>query len=827
MSDGFTPPGQRSFSEIEEQRVEAIQDEEQRREEAKENEAVTVDEQGNIDAKNPDRQGVKTDKDLDGQAETSPGVALGGMPGDFESGKASQIRNEELAEQKQTQLQQKKENIREASSNRFQTSNGNTVSKTKALSQVDQQIQQAEKAEEQARQNQEIIQSNQKNREQNRAERIKESREQAEAFIERQREQAEEQANQQLINRIGPDQQPAMTSPGEEVNRLDAGLGKEFPDIGQQEFASGTENINADFREERDFETNTISEDKNAVDLGVFTGKSTSEGLQSIGVGESQADFFGTQTGKIATIVGGSFQGLSQIDDAAISLIQSPGKSVEKFRQESETDAIGKSASEVTDADILQGMAASNSGVSSRKISQGVGDAQLILGPASVALGSSSILRRADDFALRSPVKKAPNPTPDIEGVKQLDEKLELQKPVERDPDANRIEASAETETVTVSEAQQGSPGPGGPITSGIMDEVEKIGESVKAKGQKITAQAKEGRGEAVTFRDLAEGNLPDRAQTPDEIQESFSEADLLMGRNVPEIQESAPTQEMTRTEFLQDVGVPSGKQPEDLAGKEFGASTTLEQVEDVLTNTRKGQLGTGQKLKIIEEDKTPDTDTDVQRVSLSDEIDKVEDNTKTLNPSNQKRRGRGRDRRQRDEIVEVNKPVRPFEDIQRAGLTGIFSSQNTNQASGQSQGLEEFTGQDQEQGQGLDEVLREEQEKVQDRELVSGRVTDDDSGIFDRPDRTRRKRRDFDRTRTRRNRDVDLGFGDDSQNIFSEEATDDNVQASDTGFTPSLDALLKDKTVSADEFDTSQTFTGFETRPIVIEKENSNRSLL
>lgn len=159
--DDYTPPGERSYSEREEQRVESIQDEEERRQEAQESEAVTVDEQGDVEARDLDRQGVKTDTDLDGQAEESPGVAVGGLPGEFESGKVEQIRNEVLAEQKQEQLQRKRENIRSSSTDRFGTGGGDTISRDEAISQVEEQIEQAERAEEQAVQNQEIISQNQ------------------------------------------------------------------------------------------------------------------------------------------------------------------------------------------------------------------------------------------------------------------------------------------------------------------------------------------------------------------------------------------------------------------------------------------------------------------------------------------------------------------------------------------------------------------------------------------------------------------------------------------------------------------------------------------
>jgi len=193
VAEKFTPPGERSYAETQERNIEAIQDEEQRKEEAEESDFVEVDDEGKIDSVNQEKQGTRTDTDLDGEKETSPGAVVGAMPGDFESGKADQIKNARLAEQKKRQLEQKKQNLRASPSTTFQTGNS-SISKDEAISQVNQQIQDAEEAKEQSQENIQIIERNQDIKAENQEIRQAESIAEAERFFTQQalKEQAQE-----------------------------------------------------------------------------------------------------------------------------------------------------------------------------------------------------------------------------------------------------------------------------------------------------------------------------------------------------------------------------------------------------------------------------------------------------------------------------------------------------------------------------------------------------------------------------------------------------------------------------------------------------------
>lgn len=259
MAEDFTPPGERSYAETQEQRVEAIEDEEQRKEEAEESDFVEVDDEGEIDSINQEKQGTRTDTDLDGKKETSPGAVVGGLPGDFESGKADQIKNAELAQQKKTQLEQKKQNLKASPATTFQTGN-NSVSKDEAISQVNQQIQDAEQAKEQSQENIEIIERNQEIRAENQEIRQAESIADAERFftqqaLEEQAQENKEKLKQEILeNQEKEETQNQVTFVEKGLNRieeagqqlaLDADQEKDV--IGDASEKIGASNVGNDF----------------------------------------------------------------------------------------------------------------------------------------------------------------------------------------------------------------------------------------------------------------------------------------------------------------------------------------------------------------------------------------------------------------------------------------------------------------------------------------------------------------------------------------------------------------------------------------------------
>ena len=107
---------------------------------------------------------VETDTDLDGEKESSPGVAVAGTKEDFESGEVENAKTEVLAEQRQTQLEEKKEAIKSSDSEVFQTSNGETITKDQAVENVEESIQLAERIEKQSQENLETIEERQNTR---------------------------------------------------------------------------------------------------------------------------------------------------------------------------------------------------------------------------------------------------------------------------------------------------------------------------------------------------------------------------------------------------------------------------------------------------------------------------------------------------------------------------------------------------------------------------------------------------------------------------------------------------------------------------------------
>jgi len=239
---------------------------------------------------------------------------------------------------------------------------------------------------------------------------------------------------ERIIDELTADTGMAMTAPGEEIERFESGTGLELPDLGQQEFAGGTENINADFREERfDLPEQGISEDQRPIDFGAFVGKSTSEGLQNLGIPESDSEFLGTQTGKVGTVVGASAQGLENLDESLINFVERPEKTLERARKGFAEDFGGTDPGDASDADILRGLSASqDAGVTASSIFSGSRRLGALVDTVSLGAGGASTLRGADRFVLRSPLKQVDNPTPDISGVRQADQRLSLQLPVER-----------------------------------------------------------------------------------------------------------------------------------------------------------------------------------------------------------------------------------------------------------------------------------------------------------------------------------------------------------------------------------------------------------
>jgi len=303
----------------------------------------------------------------------------------------------------------------------------------------------------------------------------------------------------------------------------------------------------------------------------------------------------------------------------------------------------------------------------------------------------------------------------------------------------------------------------------------------------KVENQLTPGGFDETTARDFIAGDLGKRPMNPDEVQNSIPEEDILMGRNVPDVQESVPTTERTRREFLKEFGLPRNTDPENFVGKEFSPDDGSK-IKDILTNKRKGQaqlVSPKQRIK----DKTDnilDNDNTGKDVGISDRINRIEDKIRSPDRNrdtdfiDETRLARDNDK------TEFNKPEGP-----RNGLdTGLGLGLGLGLGQGEESGLDN----PQDQGQDRDQRQPPEEEPEQDPFLEEDNIHDFESGfeeLFLGPRRDRRKRREDeeDRRRRRRDRDFDIDLEeskeDEKEFLFDE---DTNVDINeDTEFTGSL----------------------------------------
>jgi ElaB/YqjD/DUF883 family membrane-anchored ribosome-binding protein len=285
-----------------------------------------------------------------------------------------------------------------------------------------------------------------------------------------------------------------------------------------------------------------------------------------------------------------------------------------------------------------------------------------------------------------------------------------------------------------------------------------KIGDAAS----EASRQAQKGGFDETTVRDFVEGDLGEKALSSSEIQESFDEGDLLMGRNVPDVKESRPTRPRTRREFLAEFGLPEGNKPGDLAGVEFSPSKSRRsQLKDILTNTRKGQAQILKPPKTKKSDKILDEDTTGKDVSISDRLERIRD--KVRNPDNDRNTlGTDRDRgfdRPRDRSS--NRP-------------GSDSDTGLGVSSGLGLGVDEDLGQVPGLDEGLDQRddVRDDQppfqeQPPQEKDTPRDRDGGDPFGLGTEMFREEEivRDRDSSRRRRRRDRDIDLDIelGDDS----------------------------------------------------------------
>ena len=303
--------------------------------------------------------------------------------------------------------------------------------------------------------------------------------------------------------------------------------------------------------------------------------------------------------------------------------------------------------------------------------------------------------------------------------------------------------------------------------------------------------------GEDVGFTDLLRGDVPDRKERT-----QFVDVVRENGRITDKRRSQVETEERTRTEFIEEEGLPSRNDPEDLAGVEFGAKNRLDSLQDAFTNERKGQVQVTRQR------------TEGRDVSISDRIERISERTRGVLRND--RRRADLDTRRRNTQREFNRPeISDAPGLAEAAATGLgvglSQQQSQGQGQGQAQGLD--------QGPVEDEVVEEEvdDEFVQPPQQDFSELVGFDGGRDFGPDRTDRTggKEEALRDGGRRRRDFDLE--DDSDNIVTMQRTDESVGAElEDQFASSLTAELEG-IEAGEDFDPDEfEGTGFDIRPLL-----------
>jgi len=843
--NGYTPPGQRSYEETEEQRIEAIQDEEQRREEAQESDSVDP---SDVDAERSLEEITETDQDKntnendsEGGNEVDPGFNEEVI---VETDRFGNVENKETvksfnspdrgpqnqgntlnipgvdpnasAEDRRRQRNAQQAGIRRAEArrirNNLQREQRFTENRLERLETADPetQIQVGEQKTTVAERRNQLRQTRREiNRGLQTTETITDTEIPDAPTVEQTtRQRREDKRREEVIDKLTADRTPAMTGPKEDVDRFDAGTGATFPDVGQQEFAGGTQNINADFREERraNFDQG-ITRDQTPLEFGVFTGKSVEQGLENVGVSSSQAGFFGEQTAKIGTIGAGAVEGLENLDKAAASFISSPGKSIESARKEFEESVSGIDPEDATEQDVLRGLQAdpSRDTFTQAGIARETRRAGALFDTIGLGFGGGQTLRRADSFVLRSPVREVDNPTPDIPGVRQADNRLGLQIPVERrrstTSQIDRITSNRDPATTSTSDSS----------VEAFRRELERVSEddlpdlSDEFRDDAETATVSESRedisgsGDAprqVGRRRGEEINNPEEGLRQDEIE-------VLTGRDVGF--------EDVNPERQTDTGGFERQQVDELQARadrpsEDGLSRFVDEIRDNF-GTSKGQLRLTSRSP---ETRTRIRDVEVDEPDLNRRRDFSDEGRDVDSIDSRKQSSRDRSVSRLEDDLDVENGLR--EDLS----VGLGLGQGQSKVSGIDEAQD--VGQGQTQAQDVTEDVDQEiEEDVQD--LFDNPLSNDgDSGPGNRFNRIDRSR-DTDRLRdSRRRRDRDLpDLENEDDFVFDQGQGSDSVGAElEDQFASSLTAELEG-IEAGEDFDPDEfQGTGFDIRPLL-----------
>lgn len=851
---GYVPPGQRSYEEREKDRVESISDEEQRREEAEEqgidldndsdgsgskidfdeleeegskdndsnkeksavekaeeeagvNEAVQVetDRFGNVESaetidfrdledRNPDNQGPTRD---------IPGVDPQASQKDRRKQRKAQRRGQTLAESRRI-----KNNLL-----REQRFTENRLQRLENLEGNQEITVENERTTVSKRRNQLRQRKREINQGLEQTGRIRENLDVPDAptVEETTRERREQEAIEEKVDELTVDDNPVMTAPGENPESLRPGDGTTLPEIGQQEFAGGTENINYDFREERKqntFESDLIVEDQSPLDFGFFLGKNVETGLEDTFISDSQATFLGEQTTKVGTIAAASIEGLESIGEGVASFVSNPGKSVSGAVDSFDRDLTGISAGEATDADVRQGLQSytgrdtlTRSGVESRT-RQAQALADVILAGA----GGTSILRSADRFVLRNPIDEVPNPTPDVPGVKQADNRLTVRLPVER-----RETNAPEIQTITDTSSSEVSTGTSQSSLESLRRELDRVEEDDLPDLQD-NLQDSEGNIIQESQEDISgTGEAPqqvarDRGEPLEEIEEGLTQEEIQVLTNRDVGFEDVNPERQT------DTGGFERQQVDELRGQarrptEGGFDQFIDEVEDRLGNSRKGQLRLTTRETDLET-RTRDVDADEPDLERRNDFD---DESSDIEPIENRRQT------DLDSDEGLDNPI--SEDFDKNPLEGVEIGLGL----GISKGTETSTGVDQGQGQGQSQAQSVDEEKDFSQLEEITQFTGFDNTGFDRGNnRDTFGPKDNDRTRIdrRRRRDRDLpdeDFEDNDNFVAFEDQFEEDVGSDlEDQFAPSLTAELENIQAGEDFDEKDFTGTGFDIRPLI-----------
>jgi hypothetical protein len=594
---------------------------------------------------------------------------------------------------------------------------------------------------------------------------------QTQRFIDRFDQRQQYQPRDPLSNEVRPGEEQALpeidtelppSMQGPQPNTMTA----EAPDQGflysnQREFASGT-NIPGETFLDRDVSYSGLPGTElnppapaftSPAGIGLNTAKDTERTLENIGFSDQFSENFGTSVGVTTTLGVGALQGISQLPQDIQEFAEDPEEKISEEIQGFRRANTGQVSSDPDTAAFLAGSSFQERAELSQQ-ALGAGIALGGLGSAGSGLASGGLVRGVN----------APTVSPEVSSA----------------------------------------------VTALPRAGIRKTGDAATGVKNQLTP----GGFDETTFRDFLAGDLGERPMTPSEISSQFDEGDVLMGRNIPDVRESRPTTDLTRTEFLRDYGLPRNTDPENFAGQMFEPGPGLTgRIRNALGNRRKGQaqlVNPVQKVK----DTVDDFDTTGRDISITDRVERMQDRVRSPE------RTRNRRDTEFDRDNGFDQPSRRRTSQGRDVDTGAAVEPGLGFALGSSTWFDTGTG------VGLDDQLRDDQFQDPDEDTFMQREQEPGlPGIFRqdtdqrqfqfRENRFERQRQDRDNRRRRRDRDFDFDIGSEEDFVFTDDQETSEADA-DLGntFAPSLTASLFNIRAE-EEISDDETFTGLGIRPL------------